>query len=107
MTRVGSVSPSRCIARLARRHLVDVLSNVSVSRRASLSEDTRPEVVEALRRRAAAIRGAGAVSIMQLLHLGRETLATKQRRMGHLLDLERTAGSPTAMPAPAAAPAHR
>ena len=34
-------------------------------------------------------------------------LAAKQRRMGHLLDLERTAGSATAMPAAAAAPARR
>jgi 3,4-dihydroxy 2-butanone 4-phosphate synthase/GTP cyclohydrolase II len=34
-------------------------------------------------------------------------LAAKQRRMGHLLDLERTAGSSTAMRAAAAAPARR
>jgi 3,4-dihydroxy 2-butanone 4-phosphate synthase / GTP cyclohydrolase II len=34
-------------------------------------------------------------------------LAAKQRRMGHLLDLERTAASSTAMPAAAAAPARR
>ena len=34
-------------------------------------------------------------------------LAAKQRRMGHLLDLQRTAGSPTAVPAAAVAPARR
>ncbi|MFF2846116.1 FAD-dependent oxidoreductase [Streptomyces sp. NPDC058001] len=39
-----------------------------------LTEAWRPEIEDAVRRRAEAITGAGAVAIAQLVHLGRETL---------------------------------
>lgn len=39
-----------------------------------LAEAWRPEIEDAVRRRAEAITGAGAVAIAQLVHLGRETL---------------------------------
>ena len=54
-----------------------VVAPASTIRRGNFIALWRPEVVEPLRRRAVAIRGAGAVSIMQLLHLGRETLGAE------------------------------
>ncbi len=54
-----------------------VVGPASTIRRGNFIALWRPEVVEPLRRRAAAIRSAGAVSIMQLLHLGRETLGAE------------------------------
>jgi 2,4-dienoyl-CoA reductase-like NADH-dependent reductase (Old Yellow Enzyme family) len=54
-----------------------VVAPASTIRRGNFIALWRPEVVEPLRRRAAAIRRAGAVSIMQLLHLGRETLGAE------------------------------
>jgi len=54
-----------------------VVAPASTIRRGNFIALWRPEVIEPLRRRAAAIRSAGAVSIMQLLHLGRETLGAE------------------------------
>jgi 2,4-dienoyl-CoA reductase (NADPH2) len=54
-----------------------VVAPASTIRRGNFIALWRPEVVEPLRRRVAAIRSAGAVSIMQLLHLGRETLGAE------------------------------
>ena len=51
-----------------------VVAADSTTRRGNVIDLSRPEVVEPLRARADAIRRAGAVSILQLLHLGRETL---------------------------------
>ena len=51
-----------------------VVSLDSFVRRGNLTAAWRPDVRPALRRRAAAIHRAGAVSVFQLIHLGRETL---------------------------------
>ncbi len=51
-----------------------VVSPDSNVRRGNTTAAWRPEVRPGLRRRAAAIRKAGAVSVLQLVHLGRETL---------------------------------
>jgi 2,4-dienoyl-CoA reductase (NADPH2) len=54
-----------------------VVAPASTIRRGNFIAMWRPEVIDPLRRRAAAIRSAGAVSIVQLLHLGRETLGAE------------------------------
>jgi 2,4-dienoyl-CoA reductase-like NADH-dependent reductase (Old Yellow Enzyme family) len=54
-----------------------VVAPESTIRRGNFIALWRPEVVAPLRRRTDAIRRAGAVSIMQLLHLGRETLGAE------------------------------
>jgi len=51
-----------------------VVSPSSTGRRGNTTAAWRPEVRPGLRRRATAIRKAGAVGILQLVHLGRETL---------------------------------
>ncbi len=51
-----------------------VVSLDSFNRRGNLTAAWRPDVRPALRRRAAAIQRGGAVSVFQLIHLGRETL---------------------------------
>ncbi|MFG1956290.1 FAD-dependent oxidoreductase [Nonomuraea sp. NPDC049028] len=51
-----------------------VVARESTLRQRYLTEAYRPPIREALRRRAQAITGEGAVAISQLLHLGRETL---------------------------------
>ena len=51
-----------------------VVSPDSTVRRGNTTAAWRPEVRPGLRRRAAAIRKAGAVGVLQLVHLGRETL---------------------------------
>jgi 2,4-dienoyl-CoA reductase-like NADH-dependent reductase (Old Yellow Enzyme family) len=54
-----------------------VVAQESTIRRGNFIALWRPEAIEPLRRRADAIRRAGAVSIVQLLHLGRETLGAE------------------------------
>jgi len=51
-----------------------VVSLDSFVRRGNLTAAWRPDARPGLRRRASAIRGAGAVAVFQLVHLGRETL---------------------------------
>ncbi len=55
-----------------------VVSADSTVRRGNFTEAWRPEVVPGLRRRADAIREAGAVALAQLVHLGRETLGAER-----------------------------
>jgi 2,4-dienoyl-CoA reductase-like NADH-dependent reductase (Old Yellow Enzyme family) len=54
-----------------------VVAPAATIRRGNFIALWKPEVVEPLRRRTEAIRRAGAVSIVQLLHLGRETLGAE------------------------------
>ncbi|CAM02038.1 2,4-dienoyl-CoA reductase (NADPH2) [Saccharopolyspora erythraea NRRL 2338] len=51
-----------------------VVARESTIRQRYLTEAWRPEIRDALRRRAQAITSSGAVAIAQLVHLGRETL---------------------------------
>src|SRR6188768_3768600 len=51
-----------------------VVAPESTVRRGNFAEAWRPEIVPGLRARAQAIAGAGAVPVLQLVHLGRETL---------------------------------
>jgi 2,4-dienoyl-CoA reductase-like NADH-dependent reductase (Old Yellow Enzyme family) len=55
-----------------------VVSADSTIRRGNFTEAWRPEVKPGLRRRADAIRAAGAVALVQLVHLGRETLGAER-----------------------------
>jgi len=54
-----------------------VVSADSSVRRGNFTEAWRPEVKPGLRRRADAIHAAGAVALVQLVHLGRETLGAE------------------------------
>jgi 2,4-dienoyl-CoA reductase-like NADH-dependent reductase (Old Yellow Enzyme family) len=55
-----------------------VVSADSTVRRGNFTEAWRPEVKPGLRRRADAIHDAGAVALVQLVHLGRETLGAER-----------------------------
>jgi 2,4-dienoyl-CoA reductase-like NADH-dependent reductase (Old Yellow Enzyme family) len=55
-----------------------VVSADSTIRRGNFTEAWRPEVKPGLRRRADAIHAAGAVALVQLAHLGRETLGAER-----------------------------
>jgi 2,4-dienoyl-CoA reductase (NADPH2) len=55
-----------------------VVSADSTVRRGNFTEAWRPEVVPGLRRRAHAIQEAGAAALVQLVHLGRETLGAER-----------------------------
>jgi 2,4-dienoyl-CoA reductase (NADPH2) len=55
-----------------------VVSADSTVRRGNFTEAWRPEVKPGLRRRADAIHAAGAVALVQLVHLGRETLGAER-----------------------------
>jgi 2,4-dienoyl-CoA reductase-like NADH-dependent reductase (Old Yellow Enzyme family) len=55
-----------------------VVSADSTVRRGNFTEAWRPEVKPGLRRRADAIHEAGAVALVQLVHLGRETLGAER-----------------------------
>jgi 2,4-dienoyl-CoA reductase-like NADH-dependent reductase (Old Yellow Enzyme family) len=55
-----------------------VVSADSTIRRGNFTEAWRPEVKPGLRRRADAIHEAGAVALVQLVHLGRETLGAER-----------------------------
>ena len=55
-----------------------VVSADSTVRRGNFTEAWRPEVKPGLRRRADAIHAAGAVALVQLAHLGRETLGAER-----------------------------
>ena len=54
-----------------------VVAPESAPRRGNILEAWRPETVEPLRRRVAAIHAEGGVAILQLVHLGRETLGAE------------------------------
>ncbi len=55
-----------------------VVAPESTVRRGNFAEAWRPEIVPALRARANAIAGAGVVPVLQLVHLGRETLGAER-----------------------------
>src|SRR4051794_41575672 len=55
-----------------------VVAAESTVRRGNFAEAWRPESVPGLRARARAISGAGAVPVLQLVHLGRETLGAER-----------------------------
>jgi 2,4-dienoyl-CoA reductase (NADPH2) len=55
-----------------------VVAPESTVRRGNFAEAWRPEIVPGLRARASAIAGAGAVPVLQLVHLGRETLGVER-----------------------------
>ncbi len=55
-----------------------VVAPESTVRRGNFAEAWRPEIVPSLRKRASAIAGAGAVPVLQLVHLGRETLGAER-----------------------------
>ncbi len=55
-----------------------VVAPESTVRRGNFAEAWRPEIVPALRARASAIAGAGVVPVLQLVHLGRETLGAER-----------------------------
>ena len=55
-----------------------VVAPESTVRRGNFAEAWRPEIVPGLRARASAIAGAGAVPVLQLVHLGRETLGAER-----------------------------
>ncbi|WP_040795972.1 oxidoreductase [Nocardia higoensis] len=54
-----------------------VVSPESANRVGNITEAWRPEGIDGLRRRAAAITGEGAIACCQLVHLGRETLGAE------------------------------
>jgi 2,4-dienoyl-CoA reductase-like NADH-dependent reductase (Old Yellow Enzyme family) len=54
-----------------------VTSPESSPRRGNIQEAWRPEIVEPWRRRVRAIHAAGALAVVQLVHLGRETLGAE------------------------------
>src|SRR3954451_19073712 len=55
-----------------------VVAPESTVRRGNFAEAWRPVIVPALRARASAIASAGAVPVLQLVHLGRETLGAER-----------------------------
>ena len=55
-----------------------VVAPESTVRRGNFAEAWRPEIVPGLRARASAIAGGGAVPVLQLVHLGRETLGAER-----------------------------
>src|SRR6476646_236725 len=55
-----------------------VVAAESTVRRGNFAEAWRPEILPGLRARERAISGAGAVPVLQLVHLGRETLGAER-----------------------------